>query len=153
MPPVNFRFAATGLKSLLFSWGPVPTDFQHGIILGYQLRYKTLKGQKFVVNRTNRQMKLDVAALDIYSPYPASLAAFTRIGLGPWDVVPAVTGTSGTLHGISRLWYSMWTICISLLRDGFWEERCSVWLHKRSSVWLRSFSPSTSISCNENGWL
>ena len=86
MPPANFRFVATGLKSLLFSWGPVPTDFQHGIILGYQLRYNTLEGQNFVFNLSNGQVKLDVAALDIYSPYPASLAAFTRIGLGAWGV-------------------------------------------------------------------
>ena len=82
-PPENILAHNTSSTSLFVRWDAIPTEFIHGIRLGYKVfygktseppsQYKTLKTNELEVSLTN---------LEKFTEYCVKLAGFTRIGDG-----------------------------------------------------------------------
>ena len=82
--PENVRGHNTGSTSISVSWGDVPADKQHGIILSYLVIYKELEGGEEREKRVNSPAReIELKELEKYTDYSIQVLAATLKGDGP----------------------------------------------------------------------
>ena len=85
MPPQKVSARNESSTSLLVEWKEVHEYFKNGIILGYNITYAEypdgLNQWKIVVSATTFQTV--ISGLLVWTEYRVSVAAYTKVGLGP----------------------------------------------------------------------
>ncbi|XP_078352738.1 uncharacterized protein LOC144637533 isoform X2 [Oculina patagonica] len=84
-PPLNILAHNTSSTSVYVRWDAIPTEFIHGILLGYKVFYgKTSEpsSQGIVVSLKPDQLDFNLTSLEKFTEYCIQLVGFTRIGDG-----------------------------------------------------------------------
>lgn len=84
-PPLNITAHNTSSTSINVTWDTIPTQFIHGILLGYKVFYKKTSApssQGIFVTRKPDQSHVILSGLEKFTEYCIQLVGFTRIGDG-----------------------------------------------------------------------
>ena len=85
----------TSSTSLRISWLPPPVEDQNGIITAYNITYVT-NGESEIMNSTSDSAQfIELTGLLKFRTYNISVAASTRVGIGPSETVTVTTDTDG----------------------------------------------------------
>ena len=85
----------TSSTSLRISWLPPPVEDQNGIITAYNITYVT-NGESEIMNSTSGSAQfIELTGLLKFRTYNISVAASTRVGIGPSETVTVTTDTDG----------------------------------------------------------
>ena len=84
---MNFQGQNTSSTSIKLTWGDVPKDLIHGILLGFQVgceRVGSMSNRHFAdLAPTNHDWKF--SGLEKYRNYSCQLRAYNNFGMGNWS--------------------------------------------------------------------
>ena len=81
-PPTSIASSPVNSTSLNFTWGPPPLPNQNGIITGYTIRFARVNAHEWMIYQSNIS-RITIGSLIPHTDYVVSVAAETRVGLGP----------------------------------------------------------------------
>ena len=83
-PPQNVTAYNVSSTSLHVEWKEVKKTSRNGIILGYLIKYKKSNGKYLLKNITSpTKLHTVISGLSVWTEYSVSVAAYTKVGLGP----------------------------------------------------------------------
>ena len=97
-PPSYVTVINIRKRSIDIRLGPVPTDNQHGVILGYHVVYNSSSGEIRNTTVPGNQSEALVTGLMPFTVYDISVAAFTRLGVGPFTTINVTTAQQGSVR-------------------------------------------------------
>ena len=96
-PPLYFTYSAPSSTSLFVEWGPIPLQFQNGIIRGFKVQFHENPSNGTVEVRERGPLANFVILDDLkkFAFYSIQVRAFTTIGYGPGNNLTALTAQDG----------------------------------------------------------
>jgi len=86
-PPESLTGMFSSATSLLITWSLPPEQDQNGVILGYNISYFAVDNSDNVTYTSTTETMINIIDLIVYTEYSVSVAAYTRIGTGPFDSI------------------------------------------------------------------
>ena len=88
-------------RSLRFTWQHLPLEYRNGIILGYVINVTSQNDTSTLLYSGPENTTHIAAIFEPYTVYEVMIAAFTRVGVGPFSLnVSVMTPQDGELTHI-----------------------------------------------------
>lgn len=82
-PPTDVTYSSVGTRTVTISWNPPVFEDQNGVILYYQLIFTQTQFEIENLTITISELSYAETNLEEYNGYSFTVAAATRVGLGP----------------------------------------------------------------------
>ena len=90
--PTNISATATSPTSATLAWIAPPFERQNGIIIGYDIIINDMShGETFYISTNQTYLSIDF--LQPFRMYSFSIAALTKVGIGPFSMGETVVNT------------------------------------------------------------
>lgn len=87
-PPGNREVYSVTSTSCEIRWGQIPDEDKNGVIIGYQLQYKSLFSSRQTVSLDGNTSSYHLTGLQSYTQYRISIVGVTSAGPGSHDDNP-----------------------------------------------------------------